>query len=96
MTEDVAPYMARPRERATVEELRELIEKMGVSQRRAAEALDLDERTFRYYASGQKPIPIAVIYALRYLASEELERANLLVDVQTTGGCSTARRSRRL
>ncbi len=82
MSEDVAPCMARAAERPTVEELRELIAQSGLSQRRAAEALGLDERTMRYYASAQRDIPIMVIYALRYLVGREHASANRLVDIQ--------------
>jgi hypothetical protein len=83
MSEDVTPYMAQVAERPTVEELRELIAQSGLSQRKAAEALDLGERQMRYYASGQQPIPLVVIYALRYLVGREHASANRLVDITT-------------
>lgn len=84
MSEDVKPYdTGRPSESPTPEELRQLIAQTGLSQRRAAEELGLAERTMRYYASGQQEIPRVVIYALRYLVSQEHGRANALVDLQT-------------
>ncbi len=84
MSEDVMPYMARPAEQPTVEELRALIAQSGLSQRKAAEELDLDERTMRYYASGQKPIPRTVLYAMRYVVNREHTSANRLVDIMAT------------
>lgn len=71
MSEDVKPYGApRAPEEPTPDELRALIAMTGMSQRRAAEALGMGERQMRYYASGRAPIPIMVIYALRYLAGQ--------------------------
>jgi plasmid maintenance system antidote protein VapI len=52
-------------------ELREHLEKVGLSQRGAARALDLSERTMRYYCAGETPIPRVVEYALRWLAQQE-------------------------
>jgi hypothetical protein len=84
MSEEVKPYdTGRRSENPTPEELRELIAQTGLSQRKAAEELDLAERTMRYYASGQQDIPRVVIYALRYLVSQEHGRGNALVDLQT-------------
>jgi hypothetical protein len=93
MSEDVKPYMGGAAERPTVEELRQLIAQSGLSQRKAAEALDLDERTMRYYASGQNPIPRAVLYALRYLVIQEHASANRLVDIQTANTPAWSARS---
>jgi transcriptional regulator with XRE-family HTH domain len=73
MSEDVKPYGAGsgpPADEPTPEELRALIARIGLSQRRTAEALGMGERQMRYFASGQATIPIVVIYALRYLASQ--------------------------
>jgi hypothetical protein len=84
MSEDVKPYYTgRPSENPTPEELRALIAQTGLSQRKAAEELGLSERMMRYYASGQEVIPKVVIYALRWLVSQEHGRANALVDMQT-------------
>lgn len=50
-------------------ELRALLAACGRSQRGMAKALDINERTMRYYASGELPIPRAVEYAIKYLLS---------------------------
>lgn len=49
--------------------VRELLARAGISQRAAARTLDLDERTMRYYASGDKPMPYPVQYCLEVLAA---------------------------
>jgi transcriptional regulator with XRE-family HTH domain len=79
MTEDVIPYGGAP----TPDELRALISQLGMTQRAAARALDVEDRTLRYWASGQVPIPRMAILALRYLVADELARVNRLVDLQT-------------
>lgn len=70
MSEDVKPYGApsTPADEPTPDELRTLIARTGLSQRRAAESIDVSERMMRYYASGQEKIPRVVLYAMRYLA----------------------------
>jgi hypothetical protein len=70
MLENVMPNgaMNGPEDEPKPDELRALIARTGLSQRRAAEAIDVSERMMRYYASGQEKIPRAVLYALRYLA----------------------------
>lgn len=72
MSEDVKPYGAPATlaDEPTVEELRALIARTGLSQRRAAEAIEVSERMMRYYANGKERIPRSVLYALRYLASQ--------------------------
>lgn len=49
--------------------LRELLARAGISQRAAARALDLDERSIRYYAAGEKEMPYTVQYCLEVLAA---------------------------
>lgn len=52
---------------------------LGLSQRGAARALGIDSRTFRYYASGQKPIPRLLNLALEGLiALAKLEEKKAL------------------
>ena len=51
------------------EEIRNLLSAMGWSQRRAAEALHLPERTFRRYCAGH-PCAYMVVLALEYLATQ--------------------------
>lgn len=53
----------------TPDELRLLLVKCGLSQRSAADRLQVDGRTFRRYAAGQLPIPASVEMALRWLAA---------------------------
>ena len=56
------------------DELRVAIQRLGLSQTRAALALGLPPRTFRYYASGQLPVPAFVDYSLAWLlASQEVD-----------------------
>ena len=47
--------------------LRSLIEGAGLSQRAAARAIGLSERTIRYYLSGQREAPYTVQFALECL-----------------------------
>lgn len=49
-------------------DLRALLERAGLSQRRAARELDIDERTMRRYCGGEIPIPRVVTLALERLA----------------------------
>lgn len=50
-------------------EIRELIERLGLSQRGAAALLGLPERDFRSWCAG-RPCPRYVVLALQYLADE--------------------------
>jgi transcriptional regulator with XRE-family HTH domain len=47
--------------------IRELLVQAGLSQRGAARELELDERTMRYYCSGDRAVPKVVILALERL-----------------------------
>lgn len=70
MSEDVTPYGATNDENTQrAQELRSLTTQMNWSQRATAKALEMDERTMRYYFAGDRdhPIPIGLIFALRYL-----------------------------
>lgn len=49
-------------------EFRAALERAGLSQGRAAVALDVSERMVRYYASGEHEPPRVVMFALAYLA----------------------------
>lgn len=49
--------------------LRQLLERAGLSQRAAARALGLTDRTMRYYASGEQAMPYTVQYCLEVLAA---------------------------
>ncbi len=48
--------------------LRELLKQAGLSQRRAALKLGLNERTMRYYCAGRHEIPYVVQYAMEMAA----------------------------
>jgi hypothetical protein len=56
----------------TPTQLRKFLDQAGLSQRGAAKALDINERTMRHYAAGDQPVPRVVEYALRWLASQML------------------------
>lgn len=51
--------------------VRDLIIKLGLSQRAAARALDIDERTMRYWCSGSRPVPYMAILALERLVDQQ-------------------------
>jgi plasmid maintenance system antidote protein VapI len=53
----------------TALQLRRLLDRAGLSQRGAAKALEINERTMRKYVSGDSPIPKTVELALLYLSS---------------------------
>jgi len=72
MSEDVAPYGATGDPAvARTEELRALIAQLGWSQREAAEALEVDTRTMRYWCAANPPAPLMAILALKHLLSEQ-------------------------
>jgi plasmid maintenance system antidote protein VapI len=54
----------------TALQLQRLLDRAGLSQRGAAKALEINERTMRKYVSGDSPIPKTVELALRWLASQ--------------------------
>jgi plasmid maintenance system antidote protein VapI len=54
----------------TALQLQRLLDRAGLSQRGAAKALEINERTMRKYVSGDYPIPKTVELALLYLASQ--------------------------
>lgn len=50
------------------DKIRNALHDLGLSQRRAARELDVNERTMRRYCAGSEyPIPRAIFYALAYL-----------------------------
>jgi hypothetical protein len=53
----------------TAAQLKRRLRDAGLSQRGAAKALDINERTMRRYISGEQPVPRVVEYALYWLAS---------------------------
>jgi hypothetical protein len=50
----------------TTTQLRKLLDSVGMTQRGAARALDINERTMRRYCAGE-PIPKVVEYALMWI-----------------------------
>lgn len=80
MSEDVPRYGATAESVSSrVDELQALLAEIGGSQRGAAELLEMNPRTLRYYVSGQHEVPQLVLFALRYLVSEKkiIENAGL-------------------
>lgn len=51
------------------ERLQGLIDQGGYTQVSAAEALDISPRMMRYYCSGDKPVPVTVMLAMRHLVT---------------------------
>jgi hypothetical protein len=51
----------------TPRQLKKLLRDADLSQRGAARAIEIHERTMRTYISGEKEIPLKVEYALRWV-----------------------------
>lgn len=51
-----------------VEELRELIAAAGLTQRQTAEALGKTQRIVAYWLSGEQPVPLMALLAMRWIA----------------------------
>jgi len=58
----------------TPAELRALLKFCGLSQRAAAQALDIDERTMRRYCAGSAKIPQVVELAVKAVAHDFTEK----------------------
>jgi plasmid maintenance system antidote protein VapI len=52
----------------TALQLHRLLDRIGMSQRAAAKALEINERTMRKYIAGDAPIPKTVELAMLYLS----------------------------
>lgn len=75
MSEDVRPYGADAgAEAARTNEFRDLMAQLGLSQRETADALEVDQRTLRYWASQNPAPPLMAIYAMRYLDARKSGR----------------------
>lgn len=48
-------------------QLQRLLDRAGLSQRGAAKAIGINERTMRKYIAGESAIPLTVEYALRWI-----------------------------
>lgn len=59
-------------------QLQKLLDRAGLSQRGAAKAIGINERTMRKYVAGESPIPRTVEYALRWVvrAADQSSGAN--------------------
>jgi len=54
----------------TPRQLQRFLDDAGMSQRGAAREIGIGERTMRRYIAGDLPLPRAVEYALRWVASQ--------------------------
>jgi transcriptional regulator with XRE-family HTH domain len=54
----------------TPAQLQKLLDSAGLSQRGAAKAIEINERTMRKYVAGESAIPRTVEYALRWAAQD--------------------------
>jgi plasmid maintenance system antidote protein VapI len=54
----------------TALQLQRLLDRAGLSQRGAANALEINERTMRKYCAGDSAIPKTVELAIRWLESQ--------------------------
>lgn len=59
--------------------IRELLEALGISQRKAARQLGVDTRAMRYYCAGKLPVPETVLLGLRELRAAAARREALVV-----------------
>jgi plasmid maintenance system antidote protein VapI len=53
-------------------QLQKLLDRAGLSQRGAAKALGINERTMRKYVAGDAEIPRTVEYAIQWAIQEKL------------------------
>jgi plasmid maintenance system antidote protein VapI len=54
----------------TPKQLQAFLDRNGLSQRGAAAAIGIGERTMRRYVAGELPVPRVVELALRWVASQ--------------------------
>jgi DNA-binding XRE family transcriptional regulator len=69
----------------TASQLQRAIERAGLSQRGAAKALEINERTMRKYVAGDSKIPKTVELAMLYLCWLELS-STAQRDCKPSGG----------
>jgi plasmid maintenance system antidote protein VapI len=55
-------------------QLQKLLDSAGLSQRGAAKAIEINERTMRKYIAGEAAIPKTVEYALRWVINHLMHR----------------------
>jgi plasmid maintenance system antidote protein VapI len=51
----------------TAAQLQKLLDRAGLSQRGAAKAIGINERTMRKYIAGEHYIPLSIEFALRWV-----------------------------
>jgi transcriptional regulator with XRE-family HTH domain len=56
--------------------LQKLLDGAGLSQRGAAKALGINERTMRKYVAGESTVPPAIEYALRWVIQRDCTLCN--------------------
>jgi plasmid maintenance system antidote protein VapI len=56
-------------------QLQKLLDSAGLSQRGAAKAIEINERTMRKYVAGEAAIPRTVEYALRWVVHSQVRRS---------------------
>jgi transcriptional regulator with XRE-family HTH domain len=54
----------------TPAELRRILERHGLTQVGAAEALGITDRQMRRYVAGDRPVPVMLDYALRWMTQK--------------------------
>lgn len=57
----------------TALQLQKLLDRAGLSQRGAAKALEINERTMRKYCAGDSAVPKVVEYALLHIIASQAE-----------------------
>jgi plasmid maintenance system antidote protein VapI len=60
----------------TALQLQRLLDRAGLSQRGAAKALEINERTMRKYCAGDSKIPKTVEYAIQWVCSTAAKESN--------------------
>jgi plasmid maintenance system antidote protein VapI len=61
----------------TAMQIQRLLDRSGISQRGAAKALEINERTMRKYCAGDAPIPRTVEYAIQWVCSQSITKGDL-------------------
>lgn len=72
--------------RPSDEYLRDMLERIGLSQRAAARLLGVNERTMRYYCSGEQPMPYTVQYAVEMLVFNATGRSQRTLPMAEDAG----------
>jgi plasmid maintenance system antidote protein VapI len=77
------------KKRTHAEELQDLLDSAGLSQRGAARELQIAERTMRYYVSGESDVPRSVMLALEKLTDRDnFFYQKMAARVRNKAGCT--------